>query len=115
MHVILGTTELIVIKKPGAAWDDGEMICAFNQYRFLKPHEIHSGTTDGNLYDSRKYDNFQVVITRQSATFDVSGWLNHMGLTRGSTGEFAAYMNSIFEDPDNYLLNFLERYRKYSH
>ena len=115
MHVVLGTTELIVIKKPGAAWDDGEMICAFNQYRFLKPHEIHSGTTDGNLYDSRKYDNFQVVITKQSATFDVSGWLNHMGLTRGSTGEFAAYMNSIFEDPDNYLLNFLERYRKYSH
>ncbi|KKK65710.1 hypothetical protein LCGC14_2971400, partial [marine sediment metagenome] len=110
MNVVLGTTDLIVIKGPGGTWNDGEMICAFNQYGFLKPHEIFSEPSGNKVYDAYKYDNFQIVITHQTATFDVTGWLNHMGLTGGSAGDFRAYINSIFGDPSNYILNFLKRY-----
>lgn len=110
VKVMLGTIDLIIIKEEGGAWDDGKMVCAFNQYKFFKPSEIYSGPSDGKVYDTYKYNNFQGRITEQSTKIDERGWFNFMGWSFGGGSEFHNYLNTIFNDPDNYLNNFLIRY-----
>lgn len=113
VNVMLGTTDLIVIKEEGGAIDDRKMICAFNQYKFFRPNDIHSGPTDGKVYDAYKYNNYQMIITTQSIKFYKrrSAWFNYMGWSFGSGSEFHNYLNSIFNDPENYLNQFLIKYR----
>jgi len=112
VNVILGTTDLIVIKEEGGAIDDGKMLCAFNQYKFFRPNEILSGPSSGKVYDAYKYNNYQMIITAQSIKFYKRGsaWLNYMGWSFGSGSDFRNYINSIFNDPSNYLNQFLIRY-----
>jgi len=112
VNIMLGTTDLIVIKEEGGAIDDGEMICAFNQYKFFRPNEIHSGPSSGKVYDAYKYNNYQMKITAQSIKFYKRGsaWFNYMGWSFGGGSEFHNYLNSIFNDLSNYLNQFLVRY-----
>jgi len=109
---MLGTTDLIVIKEEGGAIDDGKMLCAFNQYKFFRPSEIHSGPSSGKVYDAYKYSNYQMIITVQSIKFFKRGsqWFNYMGWSFGSGSDFHNYLNSIFDNPSNYLNQFLDRY-----
>lgn len=111
MKVILGTTDLIVVKEEGSTKDDGKMLFAFNQYEFLGPNEILSGPSDGKVYNSYKYDNHQIVITEQKYGLDSYGWANHMGWSFGAGSEFHGYLDSIFKDLSNYLNQFLVKYR----
>lgn len=114
VNVMLGTTDLIVIKEEEGTIDDGKMICAFNQYRFFRPNDINSGPSDGKVYDSLKFNNYQVKITEQSIKFYKRGsqWFNYMGWSFGPNSEFYYYLNSILNDPENYLNQFLIAYTK---
>ena len=72
----------------------------------------HARERREKVYDNYKYYNYQMKITEQTSKVRVRGWFNYMGWSFGGGSEFHNYLNSIFNDPRNYLNlnNFLIRY-----
>ncbi|KKM69104.1 hypothetical protein LCGC14_1454200 [marine sediment metagenome] len=114
VKVVLSTTDIIVVKEEGASWSDSEYTFAFNQYGFLSPSQIHSGSGTDTFYGSDKTGfrlfNYQMNLVKQTASFNSPlDWLLSPGWTFGGGSDFHQYLNNLFANNDDYS-KLLEQY-----